>query len=168
MGRHIRRMLSGVIAGVLVIAIAPTTSWALGEPDPQGDDAMGILSLVADQPVSAGKEGNAETMACRFGARNYPYQYISSSGTRYIRSSAWTSGCSSYWKFSFQLQRSRWYGWEPMKESNWTGSRSKFTLSYRCKYYGTHDWRTLGRWYDGWSYERGSGVSSTRRFTCVP
>lgn len=52
------------------------------------------------------------------------------------------AGCASDTKSYVQIERERWYGWEPMATSMITGPGYNVYVSYNCSGTGTHTFRT--------------------------
>lgn len=50
-------------------------------------------------------------------------------------------GCGTE-KIRITIERSRWFGWEPVAEADMPQNGRDYSVSYNCKGSGTHDYRT--------------------------
>lgn len=116
------------------------------------------LTAVAAAPASAKPVDAAPAAVCDAHAQ-VPYK---SGGN--VKSAVSSSGCVNLWKFHFELQRERWYGWQNLDDADWSGNRSA-TLSYRCSGQGTYTYRVLIRSVNPLGYVQ-STFTAKHRFTC--
>src|SRR4051794_9561440 len=73
------------------------------------------------------------------GCRIYSGQTYKSG--HYILGSMRFAACSG--RATMSIQRSRWYGWEYMKQQTVSANPGTRTISYDCQGDGTYDYRTI-------------------------
>ncbi|WP_412540376.1 hypothetical protein R8Z50_31900 [Longispora sp. K20-0274] len=107
----------------------------------------------ASTTLSAGS--NDALLACVLKA------YKPTVGGHTVRAGAESAGCAIGYGYNAQLQRSRWWGWETITDTSWSGN-SYHALSKGCKAGDTYTYKV-------YAYNRnggGSVNSPTTRATC--